>query len=367
MTPQFKDLKRHLARIATTRQYVEVSSFNRPRFIDMDEYRFQGQPFKRLRIILRSNGCSIPTCTMCALPNQGIDPHLQLLTSENYIKQIEYALSITSRSDIICIYNDGSFFSARELPRDARNAIYSMIAKRGCSFLMVESLPNFITRACIEEAKTILGKTEIIVAMGLQSSSDIVRELCINSPVTAEAFRSALNILKDYNTKTKVYILFKPPFLTETEALIDATTSAMWVLNQGVNDVTLCPVRVSPGTIVYHLFTKRMYNPPTLTSVIKCLKLIREKGAVIRVAIFNLLSSDFEAITPSACECCLPKMINGLRQYNLDPWSVNLDELYCNHFPPQEDINNPEECGEVPIAARINSYIQKITNNEISK
>ena len=87
---------------------------NQARFIESDCYKFEDEIYSRLRVILRSNGCSIPTCTMCPFPNEAADPKVQPISAEQYVNQVTAALPKNDTHDILSIYNDGSFFAETE-------------------------------------------------------------------------------------------------------------------------------------------------------------------------------------------------------------------------------------------------------------
>ncbi|MGH3824650.1 MAG: hypothetical protein ACRDRA_17725 [Pseudonocardiaceae bacterium] len=55
--------------------------------------------------------------------------------------------------------------------------------------------------------------------------------------------------------------MVKPPFLTDSEAVID---SADYLAGLGVIGITLCPTRVSRNTVAWELWQARLYPPPNL-------------------------------------------------------------------------------------------------------
>src|SRR4051812_13041340 len=97
------------------RPHVQHAPRDRPRFVESDEYRIGKIVQRRLRILLRSNGCSVPTCTMCPLPNESLDPALSRVTAEEYVSQVRFALAENRDCTMVSIYNDGNFFADREL------------------------------------------------------------------------------------------------------------------------------------------------------------------------------------------------------------------------------------------------------------
>lgn len=313
----------------------------KPRFFEMDNYLLDGKVYSRLRVILRSNGCSTPTCIMCPFPNEALDPSLVKITSIQYLEQLKQALKIHPFPQIISIYNDGSFFADRELPNAARLHIYSLIKKIGCSHLMVESIPAFITEKKLQEAQNTLGeKVKLIVGIGLQSASDEIRKWCIRTPVNKENFLRAHKLLHRFGYETKSYLMFKPPFLLEEEAITDAVESATWLYQNGVEDITLCPTRIAPNTVLQDLFDRGLYVSPKLTSVIKCLDALEQKNIHIRVSVFNVASSDFDALVIRGCEKCEIQILEEIARYN-NLKSHNFQKLFCQNCSEVADKQDP--------------------------
>lgn len=303
--------------VIARRQLTFHGNLGLPRFYETDIYGLGEINYRRLRVILRSNGCSQPTCTMCPLPNQGISIGIHRVSADEYVRQVQYALERSAAPEMLCIYNDGSFFSQHELPADAREHIYQLAVRSGCRCLMVESLPGFISSTLLREARAGLGDVKLVVAIGLQSSNEHIRRLCIASPVRSDDFNAALGLLRDFNCGTKVYLLLKPPFLTEDESIGDCITSVGQLSRIGVDDVTICPLRVSQNTTVEHLYNMGLYAPPALSSIVDILRSV-PSARNVRVSIFNVRSSDFDAIPPRACDECREAILKILLAYNND-------------------------------------------------
>ena len=357
--------KKKLADVVVSKRQkrIDVTS-SRPRFVEMDDYQFEGRVYKRLRIILRSNGCSVPVCTMCPFPNEGIDQNVHKVTASDYLRQIKSALSEHTGYEIVSIYNDGSFFAPEELPSKVRNAIYSLIAEQNCCYLMVESLPNFISRSAIADATKALNNTALIVGIGLQSSSKTVRDVCIQSPFTSEQFLNAINTLQEFHVRIKAYVLLKPPFLTEAEALYDATRTAIWLLRNSIEDVTVCPVRAAPGTVVYDLYSLDLFKPPKLTTLVRCLHDIKALARPVRISLSNIGSPDLHSITPHGCEDCESRILDILKDYNRNPYLVDLGNEYCKECNTRILLQDPIEFRTRSLLERVEFYLGNCSPSE---
>ena len=298
-------LRKHLAGAAiSARTKQRNADTYSPRFHQVDEYRLGARLYQRVRVILRSNGCSIPTCTMCPLPNEALDPSVERITARQYRRQITETLALYPGCEMVSVYNDGNFFAERELPGEARRGIYEVVRRAGCRWLMVESLPRFITRERLNEARELLGSVRLTVGIGLQSASTMVREICVNTPVTAAAFLEAHALLREFECETKVYVMIKPPFLLEDEAVDDAVASAVWRLG-----ATYATSRSAPRASRWERWPKTCLIAGFIGR--RCYRLLLSVSSAstnmdtgLCVSVFNLQSSDF----PAHCARRLPSV-----------------------------------------------------------
>jgi radical SAM enzyme (TIGR01210 family) len=355
--------KRYIEHILEIRKKVQQSEFlelNKARFVEKDTYKFQGVNYSRLRIILRSNGCSIPTCTMCPFPNE---KSIKKVSHENYINQIKDVLINNPNCEIISIYNDGSFFASNELEDHTRLLILELVKRYKCKFLMVESIPYFITEDKIKEATQVLGNIKLIIGIGLESTNDEIRDLCVCTKIKLEEIINTKNIIDKYNHFIKVYLLLKPPFLREDEAITDTINSCIWLSEKQISDITICPLRISEGTVVQSLYDLELYTPPLLTSLARVLEELNKKNITTRVSIFNVKSSDIKSITPFGCKKCQEKILSGIEKYNSMEY-VDFEKLRCIDCENREENKIPVIFNDLSIKERIRYWLDLVNRNE---
>jgi radical SAM enzyme (TIGR01210 family) len=159
--------------------------------------------------------------------------------------QIEYALSRLPAAAVIKLYNSGSFFDPRAIPL----ADYPAIARRltGYDRVIVESHPALIGDSCLRFRDLIAGRLE--VAMGLETvHPEILPKL--NKGMTLEQFSSAATALRRNAIDLRAFILIKPPFLGEHEAVYWAERSLDFAFSCGAGATALIPTRgVAPPRI----------------------------------------------------------------------------------------------------------------------
>ena len=105
------------------------------------------------------------------------------ITAEEYEKQFETIISQIDFKDIpmICVYNAGSFFNDNEISPEARKSIYDMINKISeIKHVIFESRPEHITEEKMQVlTNSIIGR-RIEIGMGLESSNEYIRQMCLN-------------------------------------------------------------------------------------------------------------------------------------------------------------------------------------------
>lgn len=287
-----------------------------PRFVDYDTIRYpDGTTARRKKVILMSGGCSVPTCTMCPFTNEN-----------NYASGVEVDLmaqvdDVVARQpgeppyEVLALYNDGSFFAQREVPSEVQLRIAKAVAAApGVRRLVVESLPQFVNDRTLAPFMEALGDVELEIGIGLQSSNDLVRETLVNTSFTRKVFERSIAVMQKHGAIPKVYVMIKPPFLTDGEAVTDAVDTVRYVAEQGIDGVTLCPTRVSRDTVAWLLWEKDLYQPPNLWTVVDVVRRAHDEAAV-RVACINLRGSDFESVFPESCDRCADGIVDGLLAY----------------------------------------------------
>ncbi|MGH3870055.1 MAG: radical SAM protein [Pseudonocardiaceae bacterium] len=289
-----------------------------PRFVDFDVLRLpNGSVVGRKKVIIMSGGCSVPTCTMCPFTNEnnyGIDGGA---SDESLLGQVRSTLVRTEDEptyDVLSLYNDGSFFASREIPRDVQVEIARLVAKAGVRRLVVESLPQFITEPVLRPFVEALGEVRLEIGIGLQSADVLVRETLVNTRISRISFERALKVMAGLEVDSKIYLLVKPPFLTDGEAVTDVVESVDYLTGLGVQGMTLCPTRVSRNTVAWELWQAGQYTPPNLWTVVEVIRRVHGRLAV-RVACVNLRGTDFESVFPDACPECADRVVDALMRF----------------------------------------------------
>lgn len=327
---------------------------NVPRFSQRDTILCSdGIVRSRKKVILMTYGCSVPTCTMCPftdLNNYGINGQ----EKDYMVSQVKECLSDDQSFEVLALYNDGSFFAKKEIPDDILFSIGSLVKDSGIKILSVESLPQFIKRDRLEKFLECIGDVKLEIGIGLQSSDTFIRETCINTRITQESFENAISLMNSLRVLPKIYLMQKPPFLTDEESITDIYESLKYLVSLGIYNATICPTRVSKGTLAMDLYNKGLYYPPNLWSVVKALEL-KPKEINVRVACVNLKGSDFESIFPSSCEKCDDTIIDELEHFSIHQEFSKTLECECKSNVSKVPIMHDE------IKERIEQYLSTLS------
>jgi hypothetical protein len=221
---------------------------------------------------------------------------------------------------LVKIFTSGSLLDPREVPPDARLEI--LTAFQGKS-VIVETRPEFVTedavRECMESLDTVSGAVSFSVAIGLETTSDVIREKCINKGFTFDDFLAASRTARRAGAGVKAYLLQKPPYLTESEAIGDVIRSAHDV-RPHADAISLNPCTVQKGTEVERLWRRGAYRPPYLWSVL--LALSKAGGGVTCDPVGGGTPRG-----PHNCRSCDGDLVRGIQDYSLSGDRTLLDAL----------------------------------------
>jgi uncharacterized Fe-S cluster-containing MiaB family protein len=171
--------------------------------------------------------------------------------------QIDYALERLPAAHHIKLYNSGSFFDPRAIPP----ADYLPIAARLARFehVVVESHPALIGENCLRFRDLLSGRLE--VAMGLETVHPTVLPR-LNKGMTLDQFAGAAQFLRSNGMDLRAFILVKPPYMRDDEAVHWAQRSLDFAFECRASAATLIPTRGGNGAIEALAFA-----PPSIAAL----------------------------------------------------------------------------------------------------
>ena len=222
-------------------------------------------------IIFRTSGCYWAKSAGCAMCGYVLDTSLEV-SEQDLMLQLEKAAARHQGQPITKVYTSGSFFDEHEIPPEFRRAVLKEFGGRSKK-LVVETLAPFTKKNLMEEAFGYCDKFE--VAFGLESATPAVLKHAVNKPFGLQQHINAAEIVHENGGTVKTYLLIKPPYLTEREAIEDAVSSAEKVADC-TDTISFNPVNVQKGTVVERLWRRGEFRPPWLWSVVEVIDRTRQ-------------------------------------------------------------------------------------------
>ncbi len=282
--------------------------------------------------------------------------------------QIDYALARLPAARQIKLYNSGSFFDPRAIPTEDHPAIAERV--RGFERVIVECHPALVGEACVRfrdllslrepsrlaataaelrsadfsplpgfPPKTAGERTEVRapmrppslnsltdplkwengppsggitptleVAMGLETvHPDVLSRL--NKRMTLQQFREAAEFLRKHEIALRVFILVKPPFLDEDEALHWAKRSLDFAFECGATVASLIPTRFGNGALEA-LAERGEFSPPKLSP------LEQATGYGVSLKRGRVFADLWDLERFADCAACFPARLARLREMN---------------------------------------------------
>lgn len=219
-------------------------------------------------------------------------------------KQIDFALSQLSPAQQVKLYNSGSFFDRAAIPVEEHPAIAARL--RDFDRVIVESHPALINEGVLRFRDLLEGQLE--VAMGLETAhpQTLAR---LNKRMTLDQFATAAAFLRSNQIALRAFVLVKPPFQTDAEALHWSKRSVEFAFDRGATAVSLIPTRFGNGAL--EALGKDNFTPPSLELFETAFD---EAVNINRGRVFADLW-DLEKF--SRCSNCFPQRLTRLQRMNL--------------------------------------------------
>jgi hypothetical protein len=311
------------------RQRIKPSRSDEPAAVWTGRDHYAGTIPDTLTMIFRTSGCwwgKVGGCTMCGFVYDRATNPPALTDLE---AQYEKALKKADRLDsfMLKIFTSGSFLDEREIDRQARTALLGRMAEdRRISKVIVETRPEFVTQEALEDCVGALGDKPFEIAIGLETSSDTIRSRTINKGFTLAAFRRAVSAARQEGVSVKAYLLLKPPFLSEKEAIDDILRTIDDIADD-VQTVSINLCNVQRGTLVEYLWDRGEYRPPWLWSIVEILKRAGRKHPGLVITSDPVGAGSKRG--PHNCRECSRDIADVIRAFSLSQDLSLLDGLQC--------------------------------------
>ncbi|GAH85360.1 unnamed protein product, partial [marine sediment metagenome] len=210
--------------------------------------------------------------------------------------------------------DSGSFLNEREVDPKARREILKIIAtEKNIKVVILETRPEFITQEAVSEIERILSDKVVEIGVGLETKNDDIKEYCLNKGFDTEQYLKKTKLIVDSKLHLLSYVLIKPPFLTEREAIQEAIETAKFAFQHGADVVSFEPVSIQDFTLVHYLYQGKVFRPPWLWSTIEAAKATVSFGFV-RIGGFEFMP--IPKIFTHNCANCNAEVISAIDRFN---------------------------------------------------
>ena len=215
-------------------------------------------------------------------------------------RQIELALAALPACLVLKLYNSGSFFDPRAVPRSD----WREIARLGSQFerVIVECHPRLVTGAALEFAE-LLG-TRLEIAMGLETVHEKALE-GLNKRFVPRDFANAAAFLRGQGLAVRTFLLVHPPFLESGTELAWLEKSMRFAFEAGSEAISLIPLRHGNGAI------EELAREPGLAE----LEEAHETGLNLRLG--RVFADTWDLARFAKCQKCVKPRTERLARMNL--------------------------------------------------
>ncbi|OYT29607.1 TIGR01210 family radical SAM protein [Thermoplasmatales archaeon ex4572_165] len=294
--------------------------------------RFNDEIINAFVIILKTKGCSWASesgCSMCGYFN---DSAFVDISDDDLLSQFNTAMQSYRDEPVVKIFTSGSFFDTNEISKNVRDKIFTDLSDK-TKKTAVESRPEYIKKEILDELAVSLSTMLLEVGIGLESSNDDIREKHVNKGFTFQEYKDSSKLLKSYNHLIKTYVLVKPPFLSEQQAIKDCINTIEQV--KDITDtISLNPTNVQKGTLVQYLWNRRYYRPPWLWSVIE---ILRQGSSITKKRLQCDVAGGGSIRGAHNCKNCDKLALNTIRHFSLSQNPNDLDNIECSCKKQWED------------------------------
>ena len=296
------------------------------------EVRWDGEPCSAVTVILRTKGCHwwwSSGCTFCGYFNDTRDD----VTSEDLHAQWSYALEKFDRfegQDMVKVYTSGSLLGDREIPVDFQQTVLADCARLGKE-LVVESRCEQLTAEKLAWATSI--NPHFTVAIGLEAYDDEVLRFHVNKGFTTSSWERAVDQLEAHNLRVKTYLMFKPPFMSEADAL---DHSVLWIdaVANRSDEISVNPMNIQRGTVIDRLHRHNEYRPPWLWSLVAMIErghaLIHADPSNPRTRLIVHPTAGGKIRGSHNCGSCDSEVVAAIERYAVSADLMEFEGLTCD-------------------------------------
>lgn len=310
----------------------EKELFLKPKNVSICTTNISGDSLNKIIIYLRSDvGCEHGSetggCAGCKHWRLGT-AGIKLDIPNMYINQYLHAVKSHGLKPVVSLYNEGNILNNNEIPMEQLLYIIKHMSSNNVKKLIIESRPEYIDEIKLKKIKALSGNMTIEIGIGLESVNDFVRNELFLKNMQRDEYELAVKMINENNMKSLTYVILKPAFLNELQAMQEAIDTIEYAFKVGSKAVSLEPIGVEPYTLTNLLYKAGKYIPPKLWSVLEVVKQTYQLGE-IRIGACEV--SPRPTTLPSNCNKCTDQILKKFDEWNCTYDISVLNELYCSN------------------------------------
>ena len=236
---------------------------------------------------------------------------------------------------MVKVYTSGSLLEDREIPVAFQETVLQDCADMNKE-LIVESRCEQLTEEKLAWATSI--NPDFTVAIGLEAYDDEVLRFHVNKGFTTKAWDRAVANLKKFDLRIKTYLMFKPPFMNEADAL-DHCVKWIGAVAERSDEISVNPMNIQRGTVIDRLHRHNEYRPPWLWSLVEMIRrahpLIHPDGGingdpdqVARLIVHPTAGGKIRG--SHNCGRCDHEVVAAIERYAVSGSLMEFDALSCD-------------------------------------
>lgn len=233
----------------------------------------------------------------------------------------------------IRINQEGNYTNKNEMHIEAQELVLRLAMNiKGVKRITIESRPQYLDESTVKFLHDIFknSEVELEIGMGIEAENDVVRNVCINKQGSDKQFVDTAKLLKKYNIHPLAYIILKPPFLTEQEAINEAVNTAHFAAKIGYERISFEPMSIHQYTLVDLLKEAGVYKAPWLWSVVEVAKRCKDIASIFGIGGVGYYPIPSEyAHNYCLYDDCNSKVIDAIKMYNVTRDVSVFDSLSC--------------------------------------
>ena len=221
----------------------------------------------RLTMGFRNKGCEYwhknPNkigCFHCGYASSTIQDErlVKEVNRDNLMQQFYHSLNWADKTnvpyDVIEFLNDGSFFNYDyEFPPEFHKALFEALKKLiHVKRVLIETRPEHITEKKIKGLLSLLRDDQKLeIGIGLETTDEFICKVCINKGYGIKEFEEVLQVVSNFKERCDLvaYIIIKPPFLNENEAIEDTILTIKYLSEMSDKYGTKIIAKLEPAVI----------------------------------------------------------------------------------------------------------------------